>query len=101
MSGVDEVRIDVTASNVRPTDTGVRHGVDVDVTVAIDGRTMGGEVTLVPGDYDRTRYVAWGAPDNWVDSRLLAWLPDGRDALRECLDAIEAEASATAGTVQS
>jgi len=70
-------------------------GWDLDVTVTIDGREIEGELTLLPSEQDG-RPSAWGAPDNWVSSGLLAGLrarSSGFDALRDMLSVIEAAAS--------
>lgn len=69
-------------------------GWDLDVTVTIDDRELEGELTLLPSEHDGSP-SAWGAPDNWVSSGLLAELrarAPGADALRDILSAIEAVA---------
>jgi len=92
--------ITVTASDARPIDTGVARGVDVDVRVTFpDGRTLDGEVTLLPALQGRPRYESWGQPGNWIDGRLLTELQkfDGIH-FREACDVIEEAASIEAGT---
>jgi hypothetical protein len=99
----------VTASGARATDTGAegRHGpgVDVDVIVTLGGRTLAGEVTLLPADDGSPQYVAWGSPDHWVSPALLALLyaayEGDRAGLRDALTEIGSIASDSAGRVQS
>lgn len=91
--------VKATASNARPSDTGVDNGLDVDVVVWIDDgnpqvapQRFSGEVTLVQdhnGDWS-----SWGQADHWVDGALLAELKKlPNDAFRSALETIEAEAS--------
>jgi hypothetical protein len=60
---------------VRRTNTGIEHGVDVDVYVADDTGLMCdlfGEVTLVPREDDPGAYRPYGdAPDHWIAHGLL------------------------------
>lgn len=89
----------VSASNARPTSCGVTDGVDVDVTITLDGERYCGEVTLAPDH--RGKYVAYGnAADMWVSGALLARLQRGDGGtynLRDVLNEIEAEAARVAG----
>jgi hypothetical protein len=99
-----QIVMSVLAGNARPTDTGVRRGVDVNVTVVLGDRTIEGEVTLLPAVDGRPRYEAWEAgPDNWVSGGLLGELHALSDVkFGEALDEIEAAASEVAGSpVQS
>ena len=70
--------VDVTASNARPTRTGVERGVDVDVSVTLDnGETLAGHVTLLPAADGRQVYESWGdCPDCWISHGLLDGLGD-------------------------
>jgi hypothetical protein len=73
--------------------------VDVDVTIRIGGRTVEGEVTLVPSD-DGNRagvLVAYGSPDHWISRSMLAALETlPPSAFREALSEIENAAAAVA-----
>lgn len=95
--------IDVEASNPRvstcmPNES---HAVDVDVRVTVGDDVFDGEVTLLPGDYDKNSYKAWGVPGNWIDGRLLEILYTAADAgeidFIGMLGVIESAASASAG----
>ena len=45
---------------------------DMSVTIDLDnGRSLSGELTLVPSAYDG-RYGSWGDADNWVGGSLLS-----------------------------
>jgi hypothetical protein len=87
----------VQASGVRPTDTGVDGGVDLDVTCEINGLSHEGEVTLVPSR--NGEYVAYGnSADMWVSGGLLSWLADideGRE-LADLLSDLESVAARSA-----
>lgn len=82
---------EITASNPRPTDTGVTGGIDFDVSIALDGRALTGEVTLAPGrDGDLEPY---GDPDHWVSGALLAELRElPGDTFSRVLREVAAEA---------
>jgi hypothetical protein len=67
-------QITVTAGCVSPTTTGVERGVDVDFTLELDGKTIEGEVTLLPREDGSPGYASWGQPDHWLDGRTLARL---------------------------
>lgn len=58
----------VTASIPTLTDTGVRGGVDVDITITLGKRSWDGSVTLL---CDHTGWTSWGEPANWADSNIL------------------------------
>lgn len=81
--------IEVSASIATETTTGVERGLDVSVTVTIDGRDIEGEVTLVPREDGSPGYASWGSsPDFWVSGGLLRELEalpgeDFRAALAE------------------
>jgi hypothetical protein len=92
----------VTATNRRPTETGVRDGVDLDVRIDLrDGTVLDGEVTLVPADIN-PGYGIWGSVENWLDGRTVAALSALRDGeLCAVLDAIEQAAVDAAGEVSS
>lgn len=92
----------VTASNARPSGCVDMDGaIDVDVEVTIGGRTISGEVTLVPSEYDGTLVSYGTSPDHWISGGLLASmrdLPDARfrtlcDALRSAADEAADEAA--------
>lgn len=94
--------INVSASNPRPTSTGVARGVDLDVVVEFpDGLEARGEVTLLPAEDGRPEYDSWGRPDHWVCGPLLEALENasGGDqrVLRDMLGEISAAAAAVAG----
>jgi hypothetical protein len=100
-----ESELSVVATGVRATTTGASFrgvaGVDLDVVVSLpDGRTLTGEVTLLPSESDATRYAVWGAPDNWLDGRTWGVVRSLSD-YREVLDAIESAAVDAAGEVRS
>ncbi len=78
-------------STCMPEDSGAVD-IDVDVTLS-DGRTLSGEVTLAPREYDG-RLASFGAPDNWVSGALLRDLTRacGEDGLRVALNEIEVAA---------
>jgi len=66
--------------------------VDLDVVVTLaDGRSLTGEVTLLPREDGSPGYAIWGAPDNWLDGRTWAVVRDLPN-YREVLDAIESAA---------
>jgi hypothetical protein len=94
----NDSRATVVASNPRPTDTGTRRGVDIDVSVTLpDGRVIDGEVTLCPAEDGRPVYESWGpSADFWVSGKLLQEL-FSVEAYRDTLDAIESAASDVAG----
>lgn len=86
----------VAASAATETTTGVERGLDVDVTVTIDGIDHEGEVTLLP-DEQTGEYGAWGQPANWISGSLLRVLEtefSGSD-FRGALSQIESAARAT------
>jgi hypothetical protein len=113
--------INVTASGVRPTDTGASFrsvpGVDLDIVLTLpDGRVLEGEVTLLPDVSTRAKharaatgwsgcfaaetgssYTTWGSPDNWLDGRTWAVVRD-LENWRAVLAAIGAAAINAAGS---
>lgn len=88
----------VSATNPGPTKHDVEGGVDVQVSIEIDGARIDGEVTLAPSDYDR-RLSSWGQPDCWVGGTLLAPIDRlglDRNSYAEVLSEIESAAQAAA-----
>lgn len=91
-------KINATASNPRPTSTGVERGIDVDVNVTVGEAFRSASVTLLPAEDGRPVYEAWGAPDHWLDGGTLRVLRAlDHDTYRAALNAIEAAASRAAG----
>jgi hypothetical protein len=89
----------VAASVATETTTGVQGGLDVDVTVTIDGVDHEGEVTLVP-DAINGGHCAYGpSADYWVSGGLLKVLQDSFEgaSFREALSKIESAATAECG----
>lgn len=100
MSEIKLTVVDVDASHPRKSETGVERGVDVDVTIELsDGRTLDGEVTLLPCADGRPGYETWGDRSNWLDNAVLRVL---QDELHEddCDDAMVAIASAAASCAE-
>jgi hypothetical protein len=90
--------ITATAGTSRPTTTGVEGAVDVPVTLQIAGRTVRGEVTLLPADDGRPVFERWGDADHWVSGDLLRELRElPHHEYRDALTTIEAAASKAAG----
>ena len=84
----------ITITNSSYTDFAVDIGLRV--TLA-DGSAIDGEVTLVPGEYDDTKWVSWGSLPNWMSDALHpACLDDDGDHDRRAADQIEAAAAAAA-----
>jgi len=85
-----------SASDARPTDTGVDGGWDVDVELELsDGRVLSGEVTLRRHG-GCGQWADWGgSPDYWVSGALLVALR--QSMTRSALDEACAMMSATAG----
>lgn len=86
------VRVD--AAHGRPsTCVDIDGALDVEVTVTIGGRTIEGEVTLAPRQYDGQLAAYGSSPDHWISGGLLAALRRlDDDAFRAACDAIEAAA---------
>lgn len=106
MSTNEITEIAVVASSPRAsTVTDESGAIDVDVTVTLGERSVAGEVTLAPQQFDG-RLAAYGtAPDQWISGGLLAeiyaWCgggptgdEDGRRRFRRALDLIESAAAA-------
>lgn len=72
--------------------------VDVALGVTLnDGRIIEGEVTLVPGDYDDTKWVSWGSLDHWMSDSLISVCQDeDEDDIRSVADQIEVAAAKAA-----
>ena len=88
------MKIRVKASHARATRTGVIAGVDVDVSVFVDGQPFpDGEVTLVRSQNDWEGYGSH--PSHWVSGALLAAIPED-ERCKPILDAIEAKAAEVA-----
>lgn len=79
----------IAATNPRPSTT-VDGGMDVDITVTLDGTRHTGTVTLTRNHEGEWSSIGDGA-DCWVSPELLAALPD--EGLRETLIAIRDAAS--------
>ena len=69
-------------------------GVDVDVTVSVDGEEIEGEVTLVRHEVTG-EFASWGQPDHWVSGALLARI-NAREDARDILTELSAATSAAA-----
>jgi hypothetical protein len=83
--------MNVRTSIATETTTGVEGGLDVNVTVEINGLDCDGEVTLVQ-DSVNGGWCAYGpAPEYWVSGALLSWLQglDEGYELTEILSKIE------------
>ena len=81
------------------TDSGCAdYALDIGMRVTLDsGDFYDGEVTLVPGEYDDTKWVSWGSLPNWMSDALHpACLDDDGDHDRRAADAIEAAAAKAA-----
>lgn len=86
----------IGTSNARPTSTGVDNGVDVNVTLIVDGVEHRGEVTLTPAQDGRPTFEAYGSdPSMWVSGALWGIIRDLPD-YRSVLSGIEARAAETA-----
>lgn len=86
-------KIVVDAAHARETETGVEGGMDVDVSVSVDGLELSGGVTLVR---DHTgEWSSWGSRDHWVSGDLLQLMGSHMSDARciEVLDAIEGAAA--------
>lgn len=83
----------VNAGPARETSTGVKGGIDVDVTVRVGDDLIEGGVTLAPAQHDG-RLAAYGnSPDTWISGALLARLYQLSDsAFRQALEDLEGAA---------
>jgi hypothetical protein len=84
--------IEALAHDVSPSEYGVAGW---DVAVSVDDQV--GEVTLVPDHCGVPK--AWGSRDNWVDSKLLAWIEEQADGLQilEDLESLASQAVQSSG----
>lgn len=87
----------VTAGNVRSTRYDVEDAVDVAITVVLkDGRTVAGDITIVPDPVNGGWRAYGNAPDFWAPAEFLAVWPDGRQEAQRFAGELEAAASAAA-----
>jgi hypothetical protein len=79
----------IAISAAQPTKHDVRNGVDHDVTIKVDGRTIEGGITLRPSEYDG-RMSTWGSLDMWASGPIVKWLltltDDSRQAVARALE---------------
>lgn len=79
------------------------YALDIGLRVTLaTGDICDGEVTLVPGAYDDTRWASWGQLDHWMSDALIAACTDeDGDHDRRAADAIEAAAAKAAGSYRN